>query len=422
MLRFFLALAQIVILSSVIGAAGYLAVWYLRDISALGNVVEQTNDVVQAVSADRVPARKFKTPIVVVNIDGHAFERLGRPVPMRKHVIGKILRQLREMRPAAIVVDIDIGWPTDDADAQQLMHVLEFWPSASSPVLFVRELTGPPYSVRTLTPTPYDRLLTVGRNTRWVTAQGIESVSDQMLRRIENAPRTCIGVTPYLAESVALAINGPAMVSPPPQPWSCPAVEVSDAVTTPPPIDRIADYVHYTMRWNNAPNSGVVRSVDGMARPLISVVSAMPFLSAEESPAIATELFEGSVVIVGAAHSFSRDYHQTPVGRMPGFYVIANHIRGSVERSDEKNDWENGLWVSVALSVATGIVCLVFPWTSNAWVQLLVAPLVTVAWWLSYVFLLSGGIYVGLLATQLVAGVVSTIAATRRTIPNGASR
>jgi len=123
---------------------------------------------------------------------------------------------------------------------------------------------------------------------------------------------------------------------------------------------------------------GTGRTSDGKIAPLLDIRSAGTILEREklvaasyasstfcESITIVTplpltcEAVQGRVVIIGSSHRDSRDLHFTPLGAMPGAYVLANTIAGSRDTlmsprsiSSDARFWGVALFVCFVLLAA----------------------------------------------------------------------
>jgi hypothetical protein len=104
-----------------------------------------------------------------------------------------------------------------------------------------------------------------------------------------------------------------------------------------PALPRIPDYsipVPYMFGWSSlsAPYFQTTDTARGR-RPLLVRMSAR---DVDAAPALARDPFERRVVLIGASHPDSEDFRRTPLGTMPGVYILANIVAGAGDMLDAR--------------------------------------------------------------------------------------
>jgi adenylate cyclase len=145
----------------------------------------------------------------------------------------------------------------------------------------------------------------------------------------------------------------------------------------------------------------------GPARSFLTVPSSAVAALADGGAGLAADNpFRGRVALVGATFRDSREFFETPYGRLPGVEMHANIIHMLLTRTFVRpSGWVITLAIQLALAFAAGILMVSVRPTVAAGVILIVAPLVGVA--VSYLAFQRGSYWIDFslpfVATQVLA-------------------
>jgi CHASE2 domain-containing sensor protein len=428
------------LVASVIGSAAFGAAWYLRDVTFIGNLTDQARDVALALNDDARDAIHLKKPLVFVAIDAETFQALGRPAITPKERVARLLRNLLAAKPALIILDIDISWPTTAADAKALTDVLNEFEARQQKLLIVRQAMEPihPHGAEFLRATPFDTLIRESKSISWVTAEAIAS-SDGIVRRIQPWTEVCqegpSGHLPTYLQGVGIAASNAIFGEPTnglrspdggiitPQ-WRC---DAENAATRPIRVeaglktqDRVTgivagrpqDFVRYSLGWHEGNWVSTLTVKDeAESRPLAAIVSANPLLQPNAKQSVSADLFRDSIVVVGASHRDSGDRQLTPLGHMPGAFIVLNHVRGILDFGPEGEDaWIPGLIATISMSAITALIVVAFAGAgAQTWLLGALPLIATAIWWLGFTAFLGSSLYVGLAAIQFAVGVTMSV-------------
>jgi CHASE2 domain len=293
-------------------------------------------------------------PVTLIAIDDETRAAWGAPQATPQAALAVLVRQAREAKAKAILLDIDLSpeYPVAKADLALLSELAKYPPDA--PLLMivraVRFRAGKgSFEAEALKASPYDAVVASKPNIVW-TAAIPEFANDRVVRKIRLWQTVCDGASGaafaapalhvaalegnrgealrmFLADEAAAECGNVARTH---QGW--PARKEAGA--------RIPFVV-----WGDADTIGA----DFIATPggdalLIQKASAFRLARfdgsrAEPVGAVATALFEGRVAVIGVTHAESRDVHATPLGTMPGAVILANTLAmaGTIADTPERS-------------------------------------------------------------------------------------
>ena len=324
-------------------------------------------------------------PFTIIDIDETTYRAWGEPVLLPRDRLRGLIEFSDARDPALIVVDIDLSRPTDAADGRLLeyLRARDRRPDggrALAPLVFVRTfqepIAGDP--VRRARASILDAVRDVpGLH---IGAPLFELDPDFVVRRWRLWEATCGNAHGDVVLSVqlltaGLGVSGGAGPSPARSP--SPAVgayacrhRVSRSVghAASPPELRLGDVtVHvngtglerrilYTVPWRLKPNQArpPMRRGD-RALPLVIELSAS--LVVARTQEVADEAVHGRVVIIGGSYRDGRDIYATPLGAMPGTFVLLNAVHSLLQYGELRPPptWAK-LLVFVAVLVLTSVI------------------------------------------------------------------
>lgn len=300
-----------------------------------------TADGVTFLSALLAGERRDAVPVTIVDIDERAFLAWGSPAAIPRDRLAALLERLLEKRPRAVVVDVDLSLDSQ-ADAAPMRALVEGYSRlhAAPPLLLVRHLREMPSGTDVGggmldRDTPLDDVVQASPNVRWVVAR-FKAEDDWFFRRWSGFQTVCATGIPRAFPAVALATTA---VSANPtdgistlDAWlrrrataAC-AGEIGSVLprADDPPWLRNAGetmtipfavgFTQDVAQFGTTPHRGRIT-------PIFARLPAAAVLDGGGAPGI-----EDRVVVIGASYEEARDLHRTPLGVMPGVYVLANLV------------------------------------------------------------------------------------------------
>lgn len=326
-------------------------------------------------------------PFVFVDIDDATWRDWGYPLIAPREKLAGLLDRVSASRPLAVLLDVDLAWP--DAQGQVALAAALAHDRAGGPPLYmVRGLVSrapdDPDQWPRLQATPFAALVQAppaGPGPTIVTRPGYGWVSplferdgDGVVRNARLFDFVCDGEAPAVlpAAQLMLAANavdarhpGAATVprigaalagllpgrcgaAPSPAQRAAPPRRVSEEPEIELSLRESAVRIIYTIAWrDNAAGLGPVARADGASRPLVAVRPARVVL--EAPPGEAIDGFEGRLVVIGGSFRDSGDWHQTPLGAMPGALLVINAAHALAQYGTPR---EPPWWLRVPIALA----------------------------------------------------------------------
>jgi adenylate cyclase len=330
----------------VTGAVAAAAVTAASALGWLEPLQVRTLDLVQHLGGQRFPPE-----VVVVAIDEAAFEKLGARQPIPRGYLASVLRGLDRSGAAVIGLDIALSVPTAAADDEALARAIR--------QLGGDERGGRPRLVLVDARAPESGPLADPALLRAV-ARASDRVpidDDGVIRRVAALLPTPGGTPVPVFGLAVLARMGGAGAAGLATPRALP--------------EDLADYPYWRAGgWS--PSGGASLAIRtgelwrinfvGPAGSFLVIPSdAVAELGQPDAPLVAEDNpLRGRVVLVGATFSESRDFFQTPVGRLAGVEIHANVVHMLATRSlIRPTGWLASLGIQLGV---VGVAGLLLTW------------------------------------------------------------
>lgn len=332
---------------------------------------------------------RLASDVVIVAIDDASFEALGQRQPISRDHLARVVRGLQ--RAGAAVVGLDVALTAASApaaDAALARAVREFADGGLSRVVLVAveaPLSGP-----------------LSEPVFWMSVvRGSPDLPDDL-------DGTTRRVAPVVPQEGRLA------------PAFSMAVTARLAGLDQPALERaVAAGSVRLARWPEGEGTAPATPLDvrpgdfwrinymGPARSFLTIPSSVVAALADGGAGLAADNpFRGRVALVGATFRDSREFFETPYGRLTGVEVHANVIHMLLTRTFVRpSGWAITLAVQLALALAAGLLMVTLRPTAAAALILVVAPALGVA--VSYLAFHRGSYWIDFslpfVATQVLA-------------------
>lgn len=299
------------------------------------------------------------TPFVFVDIDDETWRAWGYPLVAPRDKLSGLIDRVMASKPLAVLLDVDLAWP-DAAGQSALADLLKRDNAGGPPLYLVRGLVSrapnDPDQWPRLQVTPFAGIVqappAAGTGVSTATRPGYQWVSplferddDGIVRYARLFDFVCDGEAPAVLPAAQLMLAANAIDSREPHAGVAPAVtgalaqfipDRCGAAPRPAPAKRVSERpeielslaesavrVIYTIAWRQgAIGLGPTAQEGGASRPLVAVRPARIVLAAPAGEAI--DGFEGRIAVIGGSFRDSGDWHNTPLGAMPGALLIIN--------------------------------------------------------------------------------------------------
>lgn len=278
-------------------------------------------------------------PVAVVEIDQATHQAWGSPPVTPRDKLVELIDTVAQAAPAAIIVDIDVGWGGVDPGMPLLREYLSAY--TGPPLLFPRRIDPAPGGARKATSTPLDTVFAVNPRLAWSHAS-FETDSGGKVRQWADWIEVCAEDGTFQLPSMPARLS--LLLDPLPQ---------GLARATPPPLtgacrrdaDPRAQLLLIGPRFAGPERRGM--SADA------AVVSALAMLD-PELDRDDSWLFGDRVVLIGATYPASGDFWLTPSGVLPGVEMLAHTVRFATLRTSP--GWRSD--VAFRVAALTGFVLI----------------------------------------------------------------
>lgn len=332
------------------------------------------------------------TPYVFVDIDDETWRDWGYPLVTPREKLAGLLDRVMASKPLAVLLDVDLAWP--DAAGQSALADLLKRDNANGPPLFmvrglVSRAPGDPDQWPRLQSSPFTAAVqappAAGAGVSTATRPGYAWVSplferdaDGIVRHARLFDFVCDGDAPAALPAAQLMLAARAIDAREPHaevakavtsalaqliPDRCGAAPSAAALAARPrrvserpeielSLNENLVRVIYTIAWREgAVGLGPTVVEAGTSRPLVAVRPARIVLSAPAGEAI--DGLNDRLVVIGGSFRDSGDWHNTPLGAMPGALLVVNAAHALAQYGTPH---EPPLWQRLPIALAIIIV------------------------------------------------------------------
>ena len=289
-------------------------------------------------------ATRQAIPVTIIDVDDATLTKTGGGDRTPRDLVAALVNLAAEKRAGGIVVDLDTSRPGPDPAADKaLIELVRDYPANAPMLMYARrfvEANGKPPATE-LDLSPLRSILDDGAASRR-NVLGVSSVApldgDRVIRRWQLSQTICDGATgdsfasPQLV-ALALREKGEAARTFVDSFLSARSAErcggASNQAVWPRNPDANAS-IWFLFGANPSEALITMIEADGARVPLVRHIPAHTLVGADgrvaPSRAISDQIFAGRIVVIGSSHLESFDSHITPLGPMPGAFIIANSI------------------------------------------------------------------------------------------------
>jgi CHASE2 domain-containing sensor protein len=284
-------------------------------------------------------------PVAVVEIDQATHEAWGNPPVTPRDRLVALIDRVVEAAPAAVIVDIDLGWGGEDPGLPLLTNFLASY--SGPPLLFPRRIDPAPGGNRKAASSPLDPVFAANPHLAWAHAS-FETDSGGKVRQWADWIEVCSDDGTYQLPSIPARLSlmldplpaGLARASPPHLTGSCRRPEAPRA-----------QLLLIGPRFTGPEARRMTRDA--------AAVSALTVLDPELDRDDAW-LFGDRVVLIGATYSASGDFWLTPSGVVPGVEMVGHTVRFASLRSTP--GWRADLAFRAAALAGFVLIALISIW------------------------------------------------------------
>lgn len=297
-------------------------------------------------------------PVVFIDVDEQFYQSLNSPSYVPRSTLAELLAIAAAGKPAAIILDFDTSLDRAD-EVKPLEDYLKSTARDNTPLWLVRPFSTLPEG-RDVAGAGVDRghdildpVVKSASAMRWVSAY-LDTEKDWFLRRWRSYQAVCSKGASVAYPSVAVAASSlvkrhdeaPRDLDG----WlrktatnHCNPTKTAGEPATPPTWLRNANStmtIPYGVGFTSELTRFGTTAIDGKLVPTFSRFSAKNLLDRKQRLITSDPLdLSGRVVIIGASYEASGDWHRTPLGRMPGMYILGNLVAFGSEALEENRWW-----------------------------------------------------------------------------------
>ena len=379
----------------------YPVVMDIQDAVGIDWLMRATQQNIPSAQAKKIPQ------FVWLDIDDKTHEKWGEPLFTPRNRIERLIDTAVKAQARLIIVDIDLSRPTPIEGLEKynikrhpydksLANYFATYPAYCKtqpkcpPIILARTFLNGSNDTTKLPPFKQPRLafpelkqavIDSDAHIQWAAPQ-FQLSRDSVLRRRLNWQATCTGEQPGVVASVEVMVavllnsetpkqaqdiinkalaplkpdcTGAQSKQPPKE------IEIGSLKLSTDPLS-VRQRIVFSMPWLIAdPNTGKPEPWIMLKDETdnFSIVRRLPIYNLQNMPPehLKKEHVEGGIVIIGGSHSDGRDYHQTPLGSMPGALVLINstHSILEYEQIEPLPNWLKWLIIAVLISVMAWI-------------------------------------------------------------------
>jgi CHASE2 domain-containing sensor protein len=305
-------------------------------------------------------------PVTVVEIDDRSFANWQATGDTPRDKLAEIIARVREKRPRALILDIDLSSKENSTQDPLLKQTISAYPDTAAPLLLVRRASfDAGGGQQTFEKTPYDEFAANNSNIFWVLSL-FDFDEDWSIRKLRLAEASCAenGTTALLSVPMAISLledGGRSRLRSQASAIETSAIAACRVRTAAvsgakPKIPEIGERVRipYAFVWSQGLGSAGTGLLRNNSRAMLISVPARQLTGSTE---LAPFPFTDRYVVIGSTHGNSRDFYRTPLGVMPGVYVLANAIAGAPDIVNARS-W-SGIWSFGLAVVVFGLFMII---------------------------------------------------------------
>lgn len=290
---------------------------------------------------------KDAIPITIVEIDDDGHRAWGNPAVTPRAELLNLISILADRKPAATVVDIDLTFAADRYDEATAAFLTSYDASPDPPPLLLVRRVAP--GGKAVAPggshvwfhgssPKVEAAVARARSAVWVSSL-VSPDDDWTFRDWTLTQILCGHTSPKGLPSVALAaaaahregVEGLEALKKRLDGEAATRCGLAPPSQAPPQLAWLTRTegivpIPYMFGWTREGTASFATAATSAGpRPLLMRLSAHQILSS----GVDVDAVEGRVVLIGATHMDSQDFHRTPLGTMPGTYILANTVAGA---------------------------------------------------------------------------------------------
>lgn len=325
-------------------------------------------------------------PVTVVEIDDRSFADWQATGDTPRDKLAEVIARVRAKRPRALILDIDLSSEENSTQDPILKQTIADYPDTAAPLLLVRRVSfdasgGPQMFEKT----PYDEFAANNSNVFWVLSI-FDFDEDWSIRKLRLAEASCAenGTTALLSVPLAVALleeGGRSRLRSQAAAIEISAIAACRVRTAAVSVSKrkileIGERVRipYAFVWSQGLGSAGTGLLRNNSHAMLISVPARQLTGSTE---LAPFPFTDRYVVIGSTHGNSRDFYRTPLGVMPGLYVLANAIAGAPDIVNART-W-SGIWSFGLAAVVFGLFMIVTAMARRALAALLIGLICVVS-------------------------------------------
>lgn len=329
------------------------------------------------------PANKTTPSFVVLDIDEATYRHWEEPLITPRDKLLRLISMATNNQAKVVMVDIELNYLTDrsksldhpnnQADKALFDFIARYDATCHQPCpyIFLTRVTRSSLALakslyREQVPSFLEPVVTKSRYIYWASTL-FDLEHDQVLRRWHLWQATCNDQAGEVLPSMQLLAK--AVSDNPTQGVSqlledlkkskpnCTAEVQSDTPESHAEEARLKRRILYRIPWHLQPGESLPKMANG--KPLLETLSVQKVTEGEIKP-IAESFFKERMVIIGGSYEGSRDIYATPLGKMPGTWVLVNATHSLLQHGELTPPHEWVKWLTEAILIVIMSLAFVY--------------------------------------------------------------
>jgi CHASE2 domain-containing sensor protein len=349
------------------------------------------------------PAKQDTPSFVVLDVDEATYRLWGEPLITPRDKLLRLIQMATQHQAKMVMVDIELNYRTDrsqaldhpnnQADKALFEFINQYDASCQEPCSYIfltrstrKSLTESPY--REPVSSFLDPVVAKSRYIYWASTL-FDIEHDQVLRRWHLSQPLCQGKVGDVLPSMQLLAD--TVVKNQTLSGTKPLLEKLDLVKPdctvqghqegfePVEDDQLKRRILYRIPWH-LPGEKLPNMEDGHL--LLEKLSVQSVTAGDAKP-IAASFLPGRIVVIGSSYESSRDIYATPLGKMPGIWVLVNATHSFLQGElTPPSSWV--IWLTEAILIV--IMSLVFAYFDKSFYGMLVSGIVIIIGMIPFTF------------------------------------